>query len=85
MDEFKIIRHISFMSILKIAKMGHPVLNQVAENVENPKSPEIAAIIKDMLETLEDAGGLGLAVPQVHILKRIVIFFCTRKSHQWER
>ena len=55
--------------------MGHPVLNQAAENVENPKSPEIAAIIKDMLETLEDAGGLGLAAPQVHILKRIVVFF----------
>ena len=63
------------MSILKIAKMGHPVLNQAAENVENPKSPEIAEIVKDMLETLEDAGGLGLAAPQVHISKRIVVFF----------
>ena len=75
MDEFKINRHIGFMSILKIARMGHPVLNQVAERVRNPGSPEIAAIVKDMLETLEDAGGLGLAAPQVHILKRIVVFF----------
>ena len=63
------------MSILKIAKMGHPALYQVAEKVSDPKSPEIAKIVKDMLDTLEDAGGLGLAAPQVHISKRIVVFF----------
>ena len=62
------------MAILKIARMGHPVLHQVAKSVEDPTSPETADIVRDMLETLEDAGGLGLAAPQVHISKRIVVF-----------
>ena len=62
------------MAILKIARMGHPVLHQVAKPVEDPTSPETAAIVRNMLETLEDAGGLGLAAPQVHISKRIVVF-----------
>ena len=37
------------MAILKIAKMGHPVLHQVAEKVEDPSSPEAVAIAEDML------------------------------------
>ena len=75
LDERIIIRHIGIMALLKIAKMGHSVLHQVAELVEDPTSPEAAAIVEDMLETLEDSGGLGLAAPQVHIPKRIVTFF----------
>ena len=75
LDETRIIRHIGIMALLKIARMGHPVLHQVAEVVEDPTGAEAAAIVEDMLETLEDVGGLGLAAPQVHIPKRIVIFF----------
>lgn len=63
------------MAILKIARMGHPVLHQVAEPIDDPASPEVAAIVRDMIETLDDAGGIGLAAPQVHIPKRIVVFF----------
>lgn len=63
------------MAILKIARMGHPVLQQVAEPVDDPAAPEVTAIVRDMIETLDDAGGIGLAAPQVHIPKRIVIFF----------
>jgi peptide deformylase len=63
------------MAILKIARMGHPVLHQVAEPVADPAAPEVTAIVRDMIETLDDAGGIGLAAPQVHIPKRIVIFF----------
>ena len=63
------------MAILKIARMGHPVLHQVAEPVDDPAAPEVTAIVRDMIETLDDAGGIGLAAPQVHISKRIVIFF----------
>jgi peptide deformylase len=63
------------MAILKIARMGHPVLHQVAEPVDDPAAPEVSAIVRDMIETLDDAGGIGLAAPQVHIPKRIVIFF----------
>jgi len=62
------------MAILKIARMGHPVLRRCAEPVDDPTAPEIARLIDDMLETLADADGAGLAAPQVYAPKRIVIF-----------
>ena len=62
------------MAILKIARMGHPVLQGPAAPVEDPQSPEIARLLRDMVETLADIGGLGLAAPQVHVPKRVVIF-----------
>lgn len=63
------------MAILKIARMGHPVLRQKAAPVADPTAPEIAALVRDMLETMEDAGGTGLAAPQVHVPLRVVVFF----------
>jgi peptide deformylase len=62
------------MAILKIARMGHPVLRRRAQEIENPTAPEIRGLIRDMLETMEDADGAGLAAPQVHVPLRLVIF-----------
>jgi peptide deformylase len=62
------------MSILKIARMGHPVLRGRAEPVADPTAPEIRALVADMIETLADIGGVGLAAPQVHVPLRVVIF-----------
>ena len=62
------------MAILKIARMGHPVLLQVAKPVETPTSPAIRRLVGDMVETMIDAGGAGLAAPQVHVPLRVVIF-----------
>jgi peptide deformylase len=62
------------MAILKIARMGHPVLRQVASPVLDPTAPRIKALIADMIDTLEDIGGAGLAAPQVHVSERVVIF-----------
>lgn len=62
------------MAILKIARMGHPVLLQPAAPVADPMAPEIAALVRDMVETMEDAPGMGLAAPQVHVPLRLVIF-----------
>jgi peptide deformylase len=62
------------MAILKIARMGHPVLNRRADPVADPTAPEIRSLVNDMLETLADVGGIGLAAPQVHVPKRVVIF-----------
>ena len=62
------------MAILKIARMGHPVLKRRADAVEDPTSPEIANLIKDMEDTLQDVGGVGLAAPQVHVPLQVVIF-----------
>lgn len=62
------------MAILKIAKMGHEALRRVAQPVGDPKAPETQRLIRDMIETMIDADGAGLAAPQVHIDQRIVIF-----------
>lgn len=62
------------MAILKIARMGHPVLRGIAQPVANPTAPEIRRLVADMVETLEDIGGAGLAAPQVHVPRRVVIF-----------
>jgi peptide deformylase len=66
--------HIGAMAILKIARMGHAVLRQPARAVESPTAPEIAELVRDMVETMEDALGTGLAAPQIHEPLRIVIF-----------
>jgi peptide deformylase len=62
------------MAILKIAKMGHPVLAQKAAPVANPADPAIRRLVSDMVETMMDANGAGLAAPQVHVPLRVVVF-----------
>ena len=62
------------MAILKIAKMGHPVLAQKAAPVANPADPAIRKLVSDMVETMIDANGAGLAAPQVHVPLRVVVF-----------
>jgi peptide deformylase len=62
------------MAILKIARMGHPVLATPARPVADPRDPEIRKLVNDMVETMMDANGAGLAAPQVHVPLRVVIF-----------
>jgi peptide deformylase len=64
------------MAVLKIAHLGHPILRQVAEPVspEAIRSPEIQRLLDDMLETMADHDGAGLAAPQVHVPRRVVIY-----------
>jgi peptide deformylase len=62
------------MAILKIARMGHPVLATVAAPVSDPTAPEIRRLVNDMVETMADANGAGLAAPQVHVPLRVVVF-----------
>jgi len=63
------------MAILKIARMGHPVLRQTAELVPEPSAPRIQTLVRDMYETMIDADGTGLAAPQVHVPLQMVMFF----------
>ncbi|MBT6202627.1 MAG: peptide deformylase, partial [Rhodospirillaceae bacterium] len=51
------------MAILKIARMGHPVLQHRAEEVSDPTAPPIRKLVMDMIETMHDANGRGLAAP----------------------
>ena len=62
------------MSILKIARMGHPILARPAEPVPDPVSPRIKRLVADMIETMIDANGAGLAAPQVHVPLRVMVF-----------
>lgn len=67
------------MTLLKIARMGHPVLLQPARAVADPGAESVRALVGDMVETMEDAAGVGLAAPQVHEAKRIIIFKSPRE------
>ncbi|MFL6690797.1 MAG: peptide deformylase [Alphaproteobacteria bacterium] len=62
------------MAILKIARMGHPVLGRKADPVPDPKAPGIRQLVRDMIETMIDANGAGLAAPQVHVPLRLAVF-----------
>jgi len=62
------------MAILKIARMGHPILRQVAAPVADPTAPEILTLAEDMIESMHDASGTGLAAPQIHVPLRMVVF-----------
>jgi peptide deformylase len=62
------------VAILRIAKMGNPVLMQKAQPVSDPTAREIRALAADMQETLEDIGASGLAAPQVFVSRRVVVY-----------
>ena len=62
------------MAILKIALMGHPVLRRRAQSIADPAAAEVRRLIGDMVETMVDADGMGLAAPQVHAPLRLVAF-----------
>jgi len=62
------------MAILKIARMGHPILRRRADPVEDPSDPAVHGLVRDMVDTMVDAQGAGLAAPQVHVPLRIVVF-----------
>lgn len=62
------------MSVKETLKMGHPLLLQVAEPVENFNTPELDTLIGDMYDTMEALDGAGLAAPQIGVSKRVVIF-----------
>jgi peptide deformylase len=56
------------MSILKVARMGHPVLRERARPLDKSdiRSAAIQKLIDDMLDTMQEYHGVGLAAPQVH-------------------
>ncbi|NLA58259.1 MAG: peptide deformylase [Firmicutes bacterium] len=60
------------MAVLEIVKEGHPVLRKKAEPVAQV-TKRIRKLVKDMLETMYEASGVGLAAPQVGISQRIIV------------
>lgn len=60
------------MAKLRILKFGEPALRKVCRPVEEI-TPRICQLLDDMIETMRDAGGCGLAAPQVGVLRRIAV------------
>ena len=61
--------------VLDVIHMGHPTLSVPAKRVDDPTSPQIEVVVRDMMTTIESmGGGAGLAAPQVNIPLRIFIF-----------
>ena len=62
------------MAVLRIAKMGNPILLKKADPVPDPTAADIRRLAADMQDTLEDIGASGLAAPQVFASKRVVVY-----------
>jgi peptide deformylase len=56
-----------------IVQLGNPTLRQSAQQVEAVQDPDLQALIDELLQTMAKAAGVGIAAPQVGILKRLVI------------
>ena len=63
------------MAVLNIVKVGDPVLRKTSRPVEEI-TPRILTLLDDMKDTLHRANGVGLAAPQVGVLRRIVLVEC---------
>jgi peptide deformylase len=63
------------VALRNIREIGDPILNQRAKEVRE-MTPNLRALIEDMVETMRHANGVGLAAPQVGILKRLVVIEC---------
>jgi peptide deformylase len=63
------------MAILKVARLGHPVLRQEAKplTVDEIRTPETQRFIDDLVETMREYDGAGLAANQVHSLQQICV------------
>src|SRR5437773_11094669 len=63
------------MSILKVARMGHPVLRERAHAIDKSelRTPPVQKLIDDMIETMREYNGVGLAAPQVHAGVRLFV------------
>lgn len=75
------------MSILKVARMGHPVLRAKARAIERAeiKSAPIQRLIDDMIDTMVEYHGVGLAAPQVHESLRVFVAVLEPDAEEGER
>lgn len=68
------------MAILKVSRLGHPVLRRVAEVVPSEviAQAEFQQFIDDMIETMHEYDGVGLAAPQVHVSQQVAVLEVTK-------
>ena len=68
------------MAIREILKMGDPRLLRIAQPVREFGTPELAALVADMFDTMHAANGAGLAAPQIGVDLAVVIFGFSRND-----
>ena len=64
------------MALRNIREMGDSVLNKPCKEIKE-MTPRLQALIEDMIDTMYEANGVGLAAPQVGVLKRVVVIDVT--------
>ncbi len=69
------------MAIRNIREVGDKVLNKVAKEIKEVDRKTLT-LIDDMLDTMYDAGGVGLAAPQVGILKRLIVIDVSEEGNE---
>ena len=69
------------MALLTIREIGDPILGKPAKEV-TAMTPRLRVLIHDMLQTMYEANGVGLAAPQVGVLKRIVVIDVSEEQDQ---
>ncbi|OFN75170.1 peptide deformylase [Corynebacterium sp. HMSC070E08] len=68
------------MTVREVRLYGDPVLSTRAEEITE-FGPSLERLAQDMLETMEDAGGVGLAANQIGVTMRIFVFDCSHYQH----
>jgi peptide deformylase len=69
------------MAIRNIREVGDKVLNKVSKEIKEVDK-KLLILIEDMLDTMYEANGVGLAAPQVGILKRLVVIDVTEEGNE---
>jgi peptide deformylase len=74
------------VSILKVARIGHPVVRARAVDVpaERILSPDVQRLVDDMVETMREYDGVGLAAPQVHAGLRLAVIEVSEEDERAE-
>jgi len=80
-----IVKEVKKLTVKRIIKMGNPLLREVAEifTKEEIVSDEVKMLVDDMWDTLESAGGIGLAAPQIGVSKQLAIIEISEDSERY--
>ena len=73
------------MSLLKIARLGHPAIRRSSRPVpiDEINSKDFQKLIDDMVETMRDADGVGIAAPQVHKPKQVIVIEVSKDNPRY--
>jgi len=76
------------MSVLKVAKLGNPILRQIAKPIDlellSSSNSELQLLIDNMIDTMREEGGVGLAAPQVYQSLQLVVIECSSNDRYSE-